>query len=135
MRALGFVDEWTQKVMSCVSMVRYGVLLNGMEIGAIMLTKGLRQGDPLSPYLFILCVEGLTIMIKEAEYRKQLHEIHICHQASKISHLFFVDDSFLFLRATEIEAKNLKAILQTYEEVSGQVINLQKSFITFSCNV
>ncbi|GKV27974.1 hypothetical protein SLEP1_g37084 [Rubroshorea leprosula] len=72
---------------------------------------------------------------QRAEYRKQLHGIRICRQAPKISHLLFADDSFLFLRATETEAKNLKAILQTYEEVSGQVINFQKSSITFSCSV
>ncbi|GLU12062.1 hypothetical protein SLE2022_287710 [Rubroshorea leprosula] len=121
--------------MACVTSVQYEVLLNGSEAGRVSPTRGIRQGDPLSPYLFILCAEGLTAMIHDAERRRLLHGIKICHRTPCISHLLFADDSFLFLRATETEAQNLKDILQKYELMSGQKVNLRKSAISFSSSV
>ncbi|GLT59334.1 hypothetical protein SLA2020_321590 [Shorea laevis] len=135
MRAFGFAEDWIQLIMACVTSVQYAVLLNGEPSERVTPSRGLRQGDPLSPYLFILCTEGLTAMIQEAERHKLLHGVRICRQAPRISHLLFADDSLLFLRATETEAKNLLNILKDYEQVSGQVVNMQKSFVTFSSNV
>ncbi|GKU88725.1 hypothetical protein SLEP1_g2954 [Rubroshorea leprosula] len=135
MRSLGFAEHWIQLIMACVTSVQYEVLLNGSEAGQVSPTRGIRQGDPLSPYLFILYAEGLTAMIHDAERRRLLHGIKICHRAPCISHLLFADDSFLFLRATETEAQNLKDILQKYELMSGQKVNLCKSAISFSSSV
>ncbi|GLT59230.1 hypothetical protein SLA2020_320610 [Shorea laevis] len=112
MRTLGFAEDWIRLIMNCVSSITYEVLLNGLEAGRVMPTRGLRQGDPLSPYLFILCAEGLSSMLKEAEQRRLLHGVRICQQAPKISHLFFADDSFLFLRATTTKVNNLMDILR-----------------------
>ena len=67
MLKLGFDSRWVDLMMLCVSTVRYNVLVNRREVGPIIPKKGLRQGDPLSPYLFILCVEGLSSLIKRAE--------------------------------------------------------------------
>ncbi|GLT44693.1 hypothetical protein SLA2020_185780 [Shorea laevis] len=135
MKALGFVERWISLIMGCVTSVQYNILLNGVDAGWIIPSRGLRQGDPLSPYLFILCAEGLTAMIKDAERRKMLHGVKICRHAPQISHLLFADDSCLFLRAIESEAKHLKEILCKFEAASGQVVNLQKSSVSFSHNV
>lgn len=95
----------------------------------------MRQGDPLSPYLFIICAEGLLALIKKAERKADLHSAKICRGAPIISHLQYADDSFLFFRATDEVSLTMKNILADVELASGQAINLQKSEVFFSRNV
>ncbi|KAL9670862.1 hypothetical protein QQ045_008421 [Rhodiola kirilowii] len=95
---------------------------------------GLRQGDPLSPYLFLFCTEWLSAKILEAVSRKNITGISICRKAPVISHLFFADDSIFYLKAERGKAENLHHILRLYETVSGQKINYEKSEICFSKN-
>ena len=64
MLKLGFDSRWVDVMMLCVSTIRYNVLVNGMEVGPIVPKRGLWQGDPLSPYVFILCAKGLSSLIK-----------------------------------------------------------------------
>ena len=89
----------------------------------------------MSPYLFILCAEGLSALIKSAESRGELQGIRICNNASIVSHLLFADDCFLFFQADENHANVMKQILLKYEEASGQAISLPKSKIFYSKNV
>ncbi|GKV19445.1 hypothetical protein SLEP1_g29706 [Rubroshorea leprosula] len=135
MVAMGFDERWTGLIMQCVSTVEYEILLNGKQACRIVPTRGLCQGDPLSPYLFILCAEGLTGMIKDAENKRLLHGIRVCRQAPTISYLLFADDSLFFLRAIVKEAEVVQQILKGYREASGQVVNFHKSSILFSRNV
>jgi hypothetical protein len=119
----------------CVEIVDYFVIVNGNIVGPIIPGRGLRQGDPLSPYLFIICAEGLSALIRQAEARGDIHGTKICRNAPIISHLLFADDCFLFFRANNNEALAMKNILSTYEAASGQSINFQKSKIFCSRNV
>ncbi|PNY14016.1 ribonuclease H [Trifolium pratense] len=96
---------------------------------------GLRQGDPLSPYLFIICADVLSGLISKAQQQKHIHGIMISHGAPEISHLFFVDDSLMFCRATTKEMSTIHNIIQTYQNASGQLVNLSKSEIVFSKGV
>ena len=64
-RRLGFHEKWIELMMMCVSTVSYSVLINGEPKGKFIPSRGLRQGDPISPYLFLLCVEGLSAMLKK----------------------------------------------------------------------
>jgi hypothetical protein len=120
--------------MQCVTTVNYHVLLNNDWIGPITPLCGLRQGDPLSPYLYIICSEGLTSYIHHHESRGLLHGVRICRGTPSISHLLFVDENFLFCKASVLEVTNLKHVLDTYEAASGQALNYQKSAIAYSCN-
>ena len=69
------------------------MLFNGTVVGSVVHGRGLRQGFPLSPYLFIVYVEGLSAMIRDSEARGALLGCSVCRNAPSISHLFFVDDS------------------------------------------
>ena len=89
-------------IMLCVTTVQYNITVNSDLVGAITPGHGLRQGDPLSPYLFIICVEGLSALIKQAEERADVHGCRFSIGAPSLSHLLFVDDSFFFfLNASE----------------------------------
>ncbi|CAH9113463.1 unnamed protein product [Cuscuta europaea] len=132
---LGFDDRCISLVMECVSSVSYSIPFDNSELGPILPTRGLRQGDPLSPYLFILIAEGLSSLLKSHEMAGRLHGVAVARGAPIITHLFFADDSLLFFKATHGEASIVKETLNDYALASGQVINLQKSKIFFSSNV
>ena len=134
MRKMGFNENWINLVMNCISSVSYSVIINGTTYGSIMPTRGLRQDDPLSPYLFLLCAEGFSALIHDVARNNQLNGISICRGAPRITHLFFTDDSLLFCRANGTEFSKLKEILSMYELASGQKINIDKSSIFFSPN-
>ncbi|GAA0148329.1 hypothetical protein LIER_07804 [Lithospermum erythrorhizon] len=70
MRKLGFSEIWINWVMCLVTSVSYSFLINGTPTGFIRPNRRIRQGDPLSPYLFLLCAEVLTCMLREAEGKK-----------------------------------------------------------------
>jgi len=94
--------------MTCINTVDYFVTVNNELVRPNIHGRGLQQGDPLSPYLFILCTEGLLALILQAERREDLHKISICTNAPVISHLLFANDCFLFFRADEREARVIK---------------------------
>ncbi|GAU17164.1 hypothetical protein TSUD_177940 [Trifolium subterraneum] len=135
MTKMGFTAVWIRWVMMCVSSVNYSVLMNYDRVGPILPGRGLRQGDPISPYLFILVTECLTALIHQSVGRGDIHGVRICRGAPEISHLLFADDCFLFCRANVVEVNELMRILHTYEQASGQEINLVKSEVFISRNM
>jgi hypothetical protein len=134
MRKIGFSERWVDLVMTCVHTVSYSILINGRPYGHICPSRGIRQGDPLSPYLFILCAEGLSTLLHKAERNDIITGLPIARGGTKINHLFFVDDSLLFCRANFMEWGNLQEILDIYEKASRQKLNRDKTSIFFSKN-
>ena len=134
MEKTGFHEKWIQLIMQCITTVSYSMIINGSVHGCIFPTRGLRQGDPLSPYLFLLCVDGFSSLIKDAARNQLLSGISICRGCSMVTHLFFANDSLLFCKATNQECHKLIEILGLYEVASGQKVNAEKFSVFFSHN-
>jgi hypothetical protein len=128
---LGFAPEWIDMVMRCVTNVRYAVRINGELTSPVVPSRGIRQGDPISPYLFLLCTEGLSNLLFQKENLGVLHGVRNGRSGPPISHLLFADDSIFFARSDVRSVEALKETLATYCEGSGQKINIEKSSIFF----
>ena len=111
MEKMGFHKKWINLIMHCITTVSYSVLINGVAYGSIIPTKGLRQGDPISPYIFLLCVDGFSSLIIDAARNQRISGVSICKGSPKITHLFFADDSLLFCKANIQECQKLIDIL------------------------
>ena len=134
MLKMGFAQRWIDLVMACVKTVKYKVRVNSMETETFTPTRGIRQGDPLSPYLFLLVAEGLSSLLKGAEIREELKGVRVCRDAPAISHLLFADDSLILMESTRENAVKLKSILDRYCANSGQKVSEEKCSIFFSQN-
>ena len=134
MRKMGFCERWISLVMMCVTMVSYEVLINGEPRGKITPFRGLCQGDPISPYLFLLCAKGLSALIRKKEAVGLLRGVGVSKLAPPILHIFFANDSMIFYRATMEECKQVAEVLDTYEKELGQKINRDKMSLFFSKN-
>jgi hypothetical protein len=75
--------------MTCVRTVKYSVIINGQAYGEIIPSQGLRQGDPLSPYFFILCAEGLSSALRRSEQNGGFTSLPITRGGTRLNHLFF----------------------------------------------
>jgi hypothetical protein len=97
-------------------------------------TRGIRQGDQLSPYPFILCAEALSALLLQAESSGSLIEVPTSKSGLRISHIFFADDNLLFCKANSLEWQRLMMTSDKYEVASWQKLNLSKISIFFSRN-
>ncbi|GAA0139421.1 hypothetical protein LIER_35086 [Lithospermum erythrorhizon] len=117
--------------MCIVSSVSYSFILNGAPKGFLRPSRGILQGDPLSPYLFLLCVEGLTSMLRMMEARRALTGLKIRRGSPSVSHILFAEDTFVFCRATVEEGETFMQILEDYELASGHKVNVEKTTVSF----
>lgn len=97
--------------------------------------RGLRQGDILSPYLFLFCTVGLISLLKKAERNNKIYGVQIRRGAHSLNHLLFVDDSVIFCIAGLMENRNVQQLLDRYELASGHKINRGKTSMVFIINV
>jgi hypothetical protein len=134
MRRMGFADRWIALMMACVGSVRYQVWFNSEETDSFIPTRGLRQGDPLSPYLFLLCAEGLSSLLLHEEEVGGITGVRVCRNAPSVSHLLFADDSLILMKADTTNATSLQQVLDNYCANLGQMVSLPKSSIFFYPN-
>ncbi|XP_020969282.1 uncharacterized protein LOC110267813 [Arachis ipaensis] len=135
MEKFGFSREWVKLMMSCVKSATYRFKINGKLSAKIHPQRGLRQGDPLSPYLFILAAESFTILMERALMDNLISGIKLAPTAPVITHLLFADDCIIFAGAQEEEIYQLIQIINKYTEASGQRINTEKSGLIFGSQV
>lgn len=128
---MGFAPVWISWIMACVESVSYSFLINGTPQGTVTPSRGIRQGDPLSPYLFILCTEVLSALCSDAQDRGTLQGIRVARGCPQVNHLLFADDTMFFCRSGATAVSKLKQILDTYEAVSGQLVKLPKVICDF----
>ncbi|XP_019084213.1 PREDICTED: uncharacterized protein LOC109125888 [Camelina sativa] len=132
---MGFDQKWVGWIMQCITSISYRILINGDPKRRIRPTRGIRQGDPISPYLFILCTEALIAQIKNAEKEGKIQGLRISNASPRVSHLLFADDNLFFCRADPHQCKKIIDIIRFYGEASGQGINFSKSSIMFGTEV
>jgi hypothetical protein len=101
MSALGFPESWCSLVMKCISSVSFSVRVNGVFSESFKPTRGIRQGDPMSPYLFLLCAEGLSSMVKSIGPTYVSRGVRVGRHAPWVSHLLFADDCLIFAQASK----------------------------------
>ncbi|GKE37109.1 RNA-directed DNA polymerase, eukaryota, reverse transcriptase zinc-binding domain protein, partial [Tanacetum coccineum] len=129
MGKLGFGCKWRNWISGCLMNSRASILVNGSPTNEFVMQKGLRQGDPMSPFLFILAMEGLHALISKAESLGLYKGANIGRGSIKISHLLYADDVTFVGEWAQSNAYNLISILRCFYLVSGLKININKSKI------
>ena len=107
----GFATGLVHLIMQCISSVTYSFLVNDSAHGRVVPTRGIRQGDPLSPYIFILCGEVLSCLCKRAQRSGHLAGLGVSTSAPRLNHLLFADDTMFFLNTDEESCSTLMDIL------------------------
>ncbi|KAK6160713.1 hypothetical protein DH2020_004094 [Rehmannia glutinosa] len=135
LKSLGFPDNFIDLIHVCITSSSFSFLLNGSQFGAVTPHRGIRLGDPLSPYIFIICAEVFSIILQDLQAAGKIHGIQVPKNAPCVSHLFFADDTLLFGNATVEEAKFIRFAISLFRKASGQQVNFEKSGIVFSPHI
>ena len=123
---MGFGHRWCRWIKACISTVRFSVLVNGSPPGFFSSSRGLRQGDPLSPLLFLLVMEVLSRMLRKTVEGGFITGFNIGSDVS-ISHLLFADDSILFCDTNPQHMMYIRLVLTFFEAVTSLRVNMSKS--------
>ena len=128
----GFDDRFIKWIMECVSSVSHTILVNVGKTDQIFPSRGVRQGDPLSPYLFIMCQDVLSRMLDREILAGRLSGVKASRTNPAVTHIMYADDIVVFSKANSREATILTEWLEKYCSWSGQLINRNKSGVFFS---
>ena len=129
---MGFGEKWVGWIRWCISTASFSILVNGSPTGFFQNSRGLRQGDPLSPYLFVLGMEALSSLINRAVRGGFLSGCRIGGRegvGTQVTHLLFADDTLVFCDDSQEQLAFLSWLLMWFEAISGLCINLNKSEI------
>ena len=123
----GFKDKWRSWIHGCLSSVSFSIFVNGRPHGKFKGSKGLRQGDPLSPFLFTLVVDGLSRLMEKSRGCGLINGFEVGKDKVMVSHLQFADDTLFFLKNDDHSLDNLILLLNVFCLASGLKINMAKS--------
>jgi hypothetical protein len=127
LRRFGFVGKWIDWIKACVFAGNLSVLVNGSPTPEINIQRGLKQGDPLAPFLFLLVAEGFAGLMRSAVEKCLFDGFGVGSGGCKVSHLQYADDTIYIGEATMENMWTLKAILRGFELASGLRVNFWKS--------
>ena len=119
LKCFGFPSMWIQWVMQCVTTPSFFILINGSPYGFFRLERGICQGNPLSPFLFILAVEVLARLINREASQHKIKGFKLAPDLMPITHLQFANDLFIFAQADDENMERIKVILETYSSWFG----------------
>ncbi|XP_065859834.1 uncharacterized protein [Euphorbia lathyris] len=135
LKRAGIPENWRRLIEDCISSPVFQVLINGDMSDEFSPSRGIRQGDPMSPFLFVIAMERLAHLIQEAMSKGILHPVSINKFCPPISHLFFADDVMIFVEGNDEQVGVVMDILNCFCAASGQKINIHKSRMLCSKNV
>ncbi|KAI3751226.1 hypothetical protein L2E82_22274 [Cichorium intybus] len=124
---MGFGTKWRSWISGCLNSSRASVIINGSPTDEFEISKGVRQGDPLSPFLFIIAMEGLNVALQEARDKGLFKGVQLPNDGPCISHLFYADDALFVGEWDRVNLKNLARILKCFQVSSGLKVNFHKS--------
>ncbi|GJV14423.1 putative RNA-directed DNA polymerase, eukaryota, reverse transcriptase zinc-binding domain protein, partial [Tanacetum coccineum] len=124
---MGFGFKWRNWIKSCLYYARTSILINGSPALEFSLKRGLRQGDPLSPFLFIIIMEGLHIALRDAMAANLFHGVKVGSSTLRLSHLLYADDVIIMSEWDKRDMKNIIHVLHVFYMASGLKININKS--------
>ncbi|XP_071739716.1 uncharacterized protein [Rutidosis leptorrhynchoides] len=127
MGCIGLGAKWRKCILVCLSSASISILINGSPTQEFFMGRGVQQGDPSSPFLFILAAEGLNILIKAAVDRNLFNGVEVGSNKVLISHLQYADDTNFFGEWSRTNARNLISILKCFKLSSGLKVNFSKS--------
>ncbi|KAG0468564.1 hypothetical protein HPP92_017892 [Vanilla planifolia] len=131
MQLLGFPPTWCKWVLACITSPRFGILLNGDRVPWIEACRGLRQGCPLSPYLFTLVSEFFSMLTRKYE-NQALLGFRCTSNGPLISHLLYADDVIIYAPGLHKSVSVIKKMLHKFSKFAGLNVNHEKSRIFFS---
>lgn len=127
-KKMNFPDRWVKWIKECITTARVNVLVNGSPSGEFELEKGIRQGDPLSPFLFLITAEGLSLLTMRAIDRGLLKAVEISRNKIQLSHVQYADDTTFIIEGEKENARKLRWLLNNFELASGLSVNFDKSW-------
>lgn len=127
-----FIYKWVNKILACLTSVYFAFKIKAKVSGSVIPSRRLRQGVSISPYLFLLVVDAFSTLISKASGENKINGAKICNGTRRMSHLFFVDNSLLFAKATIRKCFLIADIISSNEKASGHRVNLDKTNVIFS---
>ncbi|KHN44526.1 LINE-1 reverse transcriptase like, partial [Glycine soja] len=129
LKRMGFCESWRKWINGCLNTATISILINGSPSKEFTPKRGLRQGDPLAPFLFNIVVEGLTGLMRSAVSKNLFRSYLVGSLKEEVNILQYADDTLFFGDPTQQNVRSLKCILRCFENVSGLKINYSKSHL------